>query len=265
MGRPAMGRPGPARGRLPAGRLDGPRRPARGPDRDHLRLPVRDRPAARARHATRGRADAGGLHRSPRSPSPSGRSCWAWPCFAVTLLLVTDRRAHPGRLWIVPVLVAIWANLHGSFFLGPVVLGLAWLEDVHDHAPGARRVLFVTLVSAAAACLTPFGPLVWGYAVGLSVNPEVTERITEWQPTSLRTVPGLLFFGSVAAVVVLIARRGERTSWPTPSLARRVLRRSGRTRSAAWPGGRSGAVGRDRGHARDAASRDGPWRPRTRR
>ncbi len=133
---------------------------------------------------------------------------------AVTLLLVTDRRAHPGRLWIVPVLVAIWANLHGSFFLGPVVLGLAWIEDLHDHAPGARRVLLVTLVSAAAACLTPFGPLVWSYAVGLSVNPEVTERITEWQPTSLRTVPGLLFFGSVAAVVVLIARRGERTSWP---------------------------------------------------
>ena len=57
--------------------------------------------------------------------------------------------------------------------------------------------------------------MVWGYAVGLSVNPQVTERITEWQPTSLRTVPGLLFFGSALAVVVLIARRGERTSWPT--------------------------------------------------
>ena len=60
--------------------------------------------------------------------------------FAVVLLLVTDRRAHPGRLWAIPVLVLVWANIHGSFFLGPVVLGLAWLEDVHDHVPGARRV-----------------------------------------------------------------------------------------------------------------------------
>ena len=135
--------------------------------------------------------------------------------FAVTLLLVVDRRAHPGRLWIVPVLVVVWANLHGSFFLGPLVLGLAWLEDLHDRAPGDRRVLLVALVSGAAACLTPFGPLVWGYAVGLSINPQVTGRITEWQPTSLRNVPGILFFASVAAVVVLIARRGHRTAWPT--------------------------------------------------
>ena len=134
--------------------------------------------------------------------------------FAIVLLLVVDRRAHPGRLWLIPILVMVWANLHGSFFLGPLVLGLAWLEDLHDRLAGARSVLLVAVVSAAAACLTPFGPMVWAYAVGLSVNPEVTGRISEWQPTSLRSVPGILFFASVAATIVLIARRGSRTSWP---------------------------------------------------
>ena len=63
--------------------------------------------------------------------------------FAIVLVLVTDRRAHPGRLWAIPLIVLVWANIHGSFFLGPVVLGLAWLEDVHDRvpapAPGAGR------------------------------------------------------------------------------------------------------------------------------
>ena len=136
-------------------------------------------------------------------------------CFAVVLLLVTDRRAHPRGLWLVPVVVAIWANLHGSFFLGPVVLGLAWLEDLHDRIPSPHRTLLVAVVSAAAACLTPFGPAVWVYAVGLSVNPEVTSRITEWQPTSIRDVPGILFFASALGVVVLLARRGRPTSWPT--------------------------------------------------
>ncbi len=58
--------------------------------------------------------------------------------FAVVLLLVTDRREHPRRLWAIPLLMILWANVHGSFFLGPVVLGLAWLEDVHDRVPGAR-------------------------------------------------------------------------------------------------------------------------------
>ena len=136
-------------------------------------------------------------------------------CFALVLALVTDRRAHPGRVWLVPLIVAVWANLHGSFFLGPVVLGLAWLEDLHDRVAGPHRSLLIAAVSAAAACLTPFGPAVWLYAVALSVNPEVTSRITEWQPTSLRDVPGLLFFASAIGVVALLARRGRPTPWPT--------------------------------------------------
>jgi hypothetical protein len=135
--------------------------------------------------------------------------------FAVVLVLVADRRAHPGRLWLVPFLVALWANVHGSFFLGPLVLGLAWLEDLHDRAPGAQRTITVAVVSAAAACLTPSGPAVWAYAVGLSVNPQVTQRITEWQPTSLRDVPGILFFGSALLIAILIARRGRPAPWPT--------------------------------------------------
>lgn len=136
-------------------------------------------------------------------------------CFAVVLLLVADRRAHPGRLWLVPLIVAVWANLHGSFFLGPLVLGLAWLEDLHDRAPAARRTLALGVVSALAASLTPFGPWVWAYAVGLSANPEVTARITEWQATTIRDVSGLVFFASVVAVVALVARRGRATPWPT--------------------------------------------------
>jgi hypothetical protein len=135
--------------------------------------------------------------------------------FAVSLVLVSERRRHPAWLWVIPVLVVPWANIHGSFFLAPLVLGLAWLEDLADRSPLRHRALLVGVVSAATACLTPFGPAVWAYAVGLSTNPEVTRRITEWQPTSIRDATGALFFASVAAVVVLIARRGRPVAWPT--------------------------------------------------
>ena len=135
--------------------------------------------------------------------------------FAILLLVVSGRRRQPERLWAIPVLVILWANVHGSFVLAPVVLGLAWLEDVAERAPEAQRTLLVALVSAVAACVTPFGPAVWGYAVGLSTNPEVTRRITEWQPTTIHDAAGVIFFVSVAAIVVLIARRGRVTPWPT--------------------------------------------------
>ena len=135
--------------------------------------------------------------------------------FAVVLILATDRRAHPRLLWAIPVIVLVWANVHGSFFLAPLALGLAWLEDLHDRVERPHLPLLVALVAIGTACVTPFGPAVWAYAVGLSINPEVTQRITEWQPTSLRDVPGSLFFASTFAVVALIARRGRPTPWPT--------------------------------------------------
>ncbi len=34
-------------------------------------------------------------------------------CFALVLLLIEGRRRHPRSLWLVPVIVAVWANLHG--------------------------------------------------------------------------------------------------------------------------------------------------------
>lgn len=135
-------------------------------------------------------------------------------CFVLTLMLVVPRRDQPRRLWLVPLVVAVWANLHGSFILGPLVLGLAWVEDVHDRVVRAHRALVVLVVSALAACLTPFGPGVWGYAVGLSTDPSVTARTTEWQPTTVRDLAGLLFFAACAAVVVLLARRRDAVRWP---------------------------------------------------
>jgi hypothetical protein len=136
-------------------------------------------------------------------------------CFAIVLLLVVMRRDRPRVLWLVPLVVVFWANLHGSFVLAPVILGLAVVEDLYDRDPGARRTLVVAVASVAAACITPFGPSVWTYAIGLSSNSSVTARTTEWQPTSLRDPSGFLFFASVAAVVVLMVRGGRRVPWPT--------------------------------------------------
>ncbi len=135
--------------------------------------------------------------------------------FAASLVLVADRRRHPGRLWLVPLLVVAWANLHGSFFLAPLLLGVAWLEDLHDRQPRHGRVLVIAVVAAAAAVLNPLGVGVWTYAIGLSTNAEVTTRISEWQPTTLRSVIGLIFFGSALLVVAFLARRGRPTPWPT--------------------------------------------------
>ncbi|HEY7591015.1 MAG TPA: hypothetical protein VH723_08480 [Candidatus Limnocylindrales bacterium] len=134
--------------------------------------------------------------------------------FAALLLLVAMRRRRPSLLWLAPVIVAVWANVHGSFVLGPVVIGLAWLEDLHDRHPAAIRTLLVAIVAAVATLANPFGAGVWGYAAGLGANPLVTQRITEWQSTTIRSEAGLAFFASAVLVAAFLARRGRTTSWP---------------------------------------------------
>lgn len=134
--------------------------------------------------------------------------------FAATLALVAARGRDRRMLLLVPVIVAAWANVHGSFVLGPVLVGLAWLEDVHERAPRAWLTLLAAVVAGVAALVNPLGAAVWVYAAGISLDPTVTARVTEWQPTTLRDVPGMLFWASVAGVAVLLARRRATTPWP---------------------------------------------------
>jgi hypothetical protein len=137
--------------------------------------------------------------------------------FALTLAVLAGRRQGPRWLWLLPVVAAVWANTHGSFILAPVLVGLAWLEDLHDRSPRAGRTLLIAFASGASTIITPFGIGVWGYALGLATNREVTARISEWQPPTLSEGPGILFWGSVAlasVAVVALARRRRGIPWP---------------------------------------------------
>jgi hypothetical protein len=137
----------------------------------------------------------------------------AYPLFTATLWILASRRTHPRCLWALPVLVAVWANIHGSFALAPVLIGLAWLEDRHDGAGTANTTAAVGAVATLATLVGPYGIGAWRYAIGITTNSRILGQILEWEPTSVRTVDGALFFLSVIAIVVFLARRGTQTGW----------------------------------------------------
>ncbi len=146
--------------------------------------------------------------------------------FAATVAILAGRDRRSRLIWAVPFIVLAWANVHGSFFLGPAALAIAWLEDALAGRPGARRLLAATLVSAGATLVTPYGPGVWAYATGLAANPTIRRLITEWQPTAPLSFVGAMFYGSIVGLAVVLAlavrRAGPGTSaaflrrtWPT--------------------------------------------------
>jgi hypothetical protein len=137
----------------------------------------------------------------------------ALPLFAALLWVASGRHEHPGRLWAAPFLAALCANLHGSFALFPVVVGLAWLEDRRRKDARASRTLLIAGVTAVATLANPFGPRVWTYAYDLSTNPVIRDTINEWKPLTLATIPGWFVILSALAVVAYLVRRKQPTPW----------------------------------------------------
>jgi hypothetical protein len=139
--------------------------------------------------------------------------------FAAILLLVALRERHQRAYLAAPLVIVAWANVHGSFVLGPLVLGYAWAEDLVAGRPGATRSLVVFVAGTLATLLNPYGAGVWVYAAGIGANPGVTQMVTEWQRTSPLRMPGGMFYPAAIAAFVLLVRGRSRVSLPAWGLA----------------------------------------------
>jgi hypothetical protein len=138
-------------------------------------------------------------------PNLSARpQIFAVPLFSATLWLLASRRTHPRRLWLVPPLVVIWSNVHGSFPLALLIVGLALAADLLDRDLRSAGRTALTLVGVAlATAVTPFGPTVWTYVWDLLRNPQIRKGVSEWEPPRLDSVWGVAFWASAVGAVVL--------------------------------------------------------------
>ena len=134
--------------------------------------------------------------------------------FALTLWIIAGRARRPRLLWWIPAIVLVWANVHGSFVLAPLLLGLTWLEDRRRAASIARTELLAAAACVAVAFVNPFGPRIWTYVASLTTDPEIRHLIEEWQRTRPDSLMGVAFYVSVAAVVALALIRRPRLGWP---------------------------------------------------
>jgi hypothetical protein len=138
-------------------------------------------------------------------------------CIATLGILLRWRRSGDGPLWALPLLMLIWANLHGTFTLLPVLCGLVWLGALAERrwfggGHSREEIRALTLWSAAALLAllaNPRGLGILGYVAGLLSNRSVGDLVTEWaSPLRLLDEPmTLIFFGVFAAVTVIVVWR----------------------------------------------------------
>jgi hypothetical protein len=150
---------------------------------------------------------------------------FAMLCGALLFLVIARRQTSPAKgfdwaAWIgVPVLFALWANLHGSFVVGLVILAcmligrvievlwqqrslLAPLRDVE-----ARQWLYLTELALFATLLNPYGVDLWIYTIRFSSNPNLA-TVSEWQPLVILGTGGRQF--AISLLLLLVVWRHSR-------------------------------------------------------
>lgn len=133
----------------------------------------------------------------------------------VFLLGLSDLEAGRTRAPVVylPIAAAVWANMHGGFIVGLVVLAIAAAVEVVRQAAGRpptlplKPLLAALTLSVGAAFLNPYGWRQVVYPITYALRPAMTTFNVEWRPIVLVDVPGLALVFGVAVVVFALSPR----------------------------------------------------------
>ena len=116
-------------------------------------------------------------------------------------------------VFVVSILFALWANLHGAFVLGLIV----WFIYVTDHIIQRNRerrwpiILLFFLLPLTATLVNPFGLKLWKFIYRELSNPLSNKYITEWQRFSFaaREIPFFLVMTFTWAAYFLSKRKKD--------------------------------------------------------
>lgn len=123
--------------------------------------------------------------------------------FAAVFMVVLVRFARTGRPWILaplPVLMLVWANSHGGFLIGFVLLvafvagALLRSPEFADGPNAVRPLVTVLLLSIVASLVNPAGVELWRHTTGYLGIEFLVAETQEYQSVDFHQAYGKLFF-----------------------------------------------------------------------
>ncbi len=167
-------------------------------------------------------------------PRAAGFSLLGFSLLVTILVLVwLRRRPDPPRLarmrWAMPVIIAVfalWANLHGGFVAGLILIAVATCGLALERrlgmasAIGAPRIALLALTGALAAATvlvaTPLGGELVSYLASFN-NPAISLVSSEWRP-ALQSPLALAYLAIAAAFATWLWVRAADSRSPATAL-----------------------------------------------
>jgi hypothetical protein len=143
-------------------------------------------------------------------------------CFLAVWLLWTDdlRRGKKIPVWLFPVFMLLWSNLHGEFIAGILVLiayAFGWiLEYLFDRSrtdPAIGKNIWLALIlSTIASLINPSGAGPWLSILGFVNNDYLMSRMLEANAPNFQHPQMRVLFSLLAGSIVLLAMKKTRLS-----------------------------------------------------
>ena len=133
------------------------------------------------------------------------------------ILALREGRAH-GKIWLLPLVYALWANVHIQWVHGLFIMGLAWLAPLIDAAV-ARRSLTVAerrdwlkLTALIAACslatlCNPYHIHLYDVVLTYAQQKEMYQRFEELKSIAFRQPADWFVLGLTCAACFALGRR----------------------------------------------------------
>lgn len=123
---------------------------------------------------------------------------------ALTLMAMETRRG----LWWLPLCFVVWANCHGGYFLGFLVLGAYLAESVVARSFG-RGLWLTTLACVAASAINPNGFGIFRTLLDYR-SSYMQSRLLEWSRPAIWPPSPFSVLLAVAALLMIVQRRKVR-------------------------------------------------------
>jgi len=131
-----------------------------------------------------------------------------------------------SKLWLIPVAMLLWVNLHGGFLLGFVLLAIFWvsalwtwirlresrIEESLQKISAAKRARHLTLLggaSVAASLVNPYGWRLHAHILSYLSNRFLMDHIDEFQSPNFHGAAQKCFLALVLICIGVLLIRGR--------------------------------------------------------
>ncbi len=132
----------------------------------------------------------------------------SWLNFAVLNLLLFRKDNYSRYKYFLPVIFLIWANLHGGYSLGIMILVYFVVFRFVINKKGSWKDVLILILSILATLVTPYRFEGWREVASSLFDSRLRWTIAEWMPSVTFFDMSMVFYIAMSTFMVFFKRKG---------------------------------------------------------